>query len=479
MIENQQQPADMQFFELVKEAVKDGIEFVRNLEDQGVYIGKYVDWPQLSYHETGLPYFSRDRFSGPVDYTNAFGIWNDPKIREEEIPSFQAVLAYARSNSRLISYFGSPSENPDGGSLFDRLIYLFIENIIDRYIHVYVYNDEEFSTEKFTTIYLLMERGVFSDELWLEFAVPILFVKFDFDYLAIGGNGIIWKMSEEFQIARKLTQTYTPGVHNPVSDSATHVLILSGWTMPNDNYWTVSNILSSLQSYPLAHIDKFFSALRIVTGIDTGYAQVLALPMGWTHKFTAHVPSIKGQSTRTYPASFEDRYWNVPVPTLTEQQIQETNQMFKNLLENSSSKIIIAAQRLNRCLLRETDEDSILDAAIALEALVGGENQEITHKLALRIAALSRLSDMNDVPAHDIFLGVKGIYSYRSKVIHGNPNPNKAKEITAPNKEPIRAVVVATNYLRMVMKVLIEHPQYLNAHKIDEDLLLGALDSKP
>ena len=216
-----------------------------------------------------------------------------------------------------------------------------------------------------------------------------------------------------------------------------------------------------------------------MTGVHTGYAQVLAVPVGWVHDYHAHVRTLAGKSIRAYPNFFEDYYWSGPLPTLVEQELQETGQIFTKLVNTSSNEITVAARRLNLCLLREAEEDSILDATIALEALVGGdERQEITHKLALRIAALSRLSNMIDEPASDVFRAIKQIYAYRSAVVHGSTKASKKQEITIPNKAPIRAVVLATNYLRMIMKVLIEHPQYLKPDKIDEKLLLGGPDTE-
>ena len=49
--------------------------------------------------------------------------------------------------------------------------------------------------------------------------------------------------------------------------------------------------------------------------------------------------------------------------------------------------------RLNLSSLRTIDEDGIIDAMIAMEALLSDERQEMTHKVVMRLAALYKTAD--------------------------------------------------------------------------------------
>jgi hypothetical protein len=77
-------------------------------------------------------------------------------------------------------------------------------------------------------------------------------------------------------------------------------------------------------------------------------------------------------------------------------QVQEVRDLFTALTAakdtGKGNRLQLVIKRLNSCYMREDQEDAILDATIGLEILLSdGETQEVTHKLALRLAALSTL----------------------------------------------------------------------------------------
>lgn len=126
--------------------------------------------------------------------------------------------------------------------------------------------------------------------------------------------------------------------------------------------------------------------------------------------------------------------------------------------------------------MREEEEDAILDATIGLEILLSdGDTQEVTHKLALRLAALSTLVLGYEYQAATIFRNVKRtIYPYRSAVVHGNESrASKTREIRTEAGEAIPAVKLAIEYLGMTIRAVAAHPEYLDLALIDEKLLLG------
>jgi hypothetical protein len=464
-------PSQPEFYTLVMNAVHEGIQLVRDIEKNKHYIGTHFDWPKVSYSKNGFPTFSKTVLGGPIDYTGAFvGIGQKARIQTDTLESFQKVLEFARNNSRIKSHFGPPDQedydeehHPLRPMLFSTII-----SLIDRYIHVY--GEKEFNENDFSEIYLPIERGIFDNELIIDFAIPMLYMKCEFEIMTLSSihNVMIIQMSDKFQEARMFNTKYEQGIHEYVIGSATHLLVIGNWVIKNDNYLTRSNILHHLSAYPIDRVDKFFAALRIVTGYDAGYGQIIIHHKDWARRYEYTSPGITVKNMRSYPAFFEEDPYHRDGSILTAEQAKSVGEVFDKLLETSANEILVAIRRLNLCFLRESDEDSILDATIALEALVGGnDHQEITHKLALRIAILSRLEDDNESP-QEVFRAIKKIYAYRSAVVHGSSKADKSREIIVQDKPPIRTVSLAIKYLRMTLRILLKYPQYLKAEKIDE-----------
>jgi hypothetical protein len=442
----EQRPIDQHLFDLVANAVKEGLERVRLLEAEKGYIGTYFEWPSISQFDNGLPRFSKNLMSGPTDYKDAFGrLLSPPQIRVDELKTFQSLLDYAESNARLKNYFKSTIEALEKEIFKDR-VFSIPQYLIDRYIHTY--KDALFSVEHLIPIYLPLEAGFLKDTLQADIVIPILFLKFDFNGMTLNDGASIEHMNDDFQLARISKRAFSPGVHDTVIGAATHALVLHTWKLLNKSYWEVLNTFSEVSAYPLQYIDNFFAAIRIATGVGTGYAQLLSRPIEWALRYTAHLPPLEGTSIRAYPTWFEEYYWNSPVPTLTNKDVMEIGRVFSKLLEIENNKLKIVIRRLNRCFLREIEEDSILDATIAMEALLSDdERQEMTHKLALRMAALSRLSKNNKQEPVEVFHAVKKIYRHRSAIVHGSTKPSKKREIALSDKKKVPSVTLAIEYL--------------------------------
>ena len=464
-------PVEPQLFQLAAAAVEEGLERVRQLKAENRYIGTYFGWHRLSQYDSGLPSLTESFMSGPTDHKDAFtGVAGPPLVDPDGLETFKALLSYATSHSRLRSYFSPPSRDFDE-KLFKVEMYLLAEYLIDRYIHVC--KDAPFSIERLLPIYLPLEAGIFADSLTVDVVVPILFLKFDFDSVPLGANAHVERMDDEFQLARAAKRAYEPGVHPSVLSAASHALILSGWELKNENYWEVSNTYSEVAAYPLHNIDMFFAALRTVAGADSGYAQLLLRPLNWAHDYTAHLPPVEGTSIRRYRGWFENFHWLRSVATMPEEEVTEAGRLYSKLIRAESNRLTIASQRLNYCFLRESEEDSVLDATIAMEVLLSDDSrQEMTHKLALRVAALSRFSGSEQTPV-EVYRAVKRIYAYRPAIVHGSTKTERNREIALSGQDKIPTVTAAINYLRMIVSVLTEHDEYLDPNVIDEELLLG------
>jgi hypothetical protein len=480
------QPADPHLFNLAAKAVEDGLARVRQLVADKKYIGTYFRFPKMYGSASGMPDFSQSLFSdGPTDYKGAFGRKEDKPIRLDQVASFIDLFNYidsAESCSRLRAYFSStPVDTPAEevgrverreNSMYQGSMDLFVSGIVDRYIHLH--GDAPFSVERFAPIYLSLESGIFSETLLIDIVVPILFLQFDFERVSLGAGMSIERMDEGFQLARFLHNSESTGVKPSVMGAATHALVLHDREFKNRRRYEAFNTYYVFSSYPLDRIDSFFTALRIATGASTGYAQLLMRPLGWAHSYEAHLPPVEGISIRRYPAWFEYHHWREPVATVTEGAALEAGSVFNKFTAVEDKRLALASRRLNLCLMRETEEDSILDATIAMEALLSDdERQEMTHKFALRMAALSGLSkDVKKTPV-EVCRDVKHIYRFRSAVVHGSTKTSAKREMAVGGEEKVPTVTAAIDYLRMAIKVLIDNPEYLNPSKIDEDLLLG------
>ncbi len=466
------------FRTLLVAAVDEGLEHVAQVMSDSRWIGTYFQWPVMSKWESGLPSFRLSQFEGPKDYSMLF-TGPDPIIDADTLKSFQALVSYVKQEPFLQDRLLPVTVGQDRQGVIEdeRLVRIFVyqilEALIDRYIHTHARTT--FDMTAFEVVYEPYARYLFEEQLLADIYVPILFLKFADDTITIDENTAIERMSDAFQLARAPLKAYGPGVHEAVMGAATHALVLRNWPVRNGNTWEFLQRLTEVSVYPLDDIDNFFAAVRIVTGFETGYAQLLVNPKGWAAHYKADLPPIEGTSRRAYPNRFENFYWlRKEVPEINKAGAQEIGRVFLKLLQIKGNSVQIAARRLNLCYLREHEEDYILDATIALEALFSDdERTEMTHKLALRVAALATISDVFRRPPKQVFREVKQIYGYRSAVVHGSKKTDRARDITVHHTQRVPAGTLAVEYLRHALLILIDHPQYREPSRIDEDLLLG------
>jgi len=468
---NEQERKD--FHKCFRAVFVEALSYVASL-GPSAYLGQHYDWPQLSQHKNGMPSVSITAWGGPKDYSTAFvpvqGLREPPRI--VSLPTFfEAVERSDLLRARLL-----PPKTEFSGeqrAYLELMLSSLVYDLVDRYVHVY--GSAEFNEERFQATFSPLENGVFYDPLPLDIAIPILFVHFPCEEIQLSNSAWVRRMEDAFQLARASKKAYGPGVHDAVMAAATHALILENWQIPNRGRWPSPDITTEVGAYPLAQIDLFFAALRTETGAQTGYAQVLTVPRGWMHRWKAALPPLEGTSTRAYPLVFEDYYWRSEhLPRIDETTIQRVAQLWSTFEEAPENRLKVAARRLNLCFVRDLDEDVAIDACIGLEAaLSDDEPHEMTHKLALRVAALSRYFVEFEKSAHQVFREIKAIYAYRSALVHGSSSYDKKREIRVSQTTRVEATVLAVEYLRAVLKVLATRPQFRDPTSIDRTLLLA------
>lgn len=162
-------------------------------------------------------------------------------------------------------------------------------------------------------------------------------------------------------------------------------------------------------------------------------------------------------------------------------ELEEVASIYR-ALESASDHIRLASRRLSAAMLRDDDVDTIVDLCIGLEAALGDRSStsEITHKLALRTAAILALEPTVTSTASEIYRDVKDIYSYRSAVVHGGTDQDKKRNLRDSSGQRAShrcAPTVAQDYLRQTLMVLSARPELGVDGAIDEKLILPSLSA--
>jgi hypothetical protein len=474
------EPRNQKLFALTSALVKEGLAFIERLLLAKRSIKTYEDWPVITWSE-GMPDFTFYTDEPPIDYTDAFNpIWSLFRSRSdtehpfdfEKQQEFQELEKWIRSERWHVF----PPAFPE--MLFSSAIKRFLESAIDRYIHVA--GKTSFDSDKFIEVYLPLEAALLLEDLPIEIQTPILLANMPSDLYELDDNISLERMSEPIQLARARRDHSTHNVNEYILQQASHALVLRNLVLPNTEYrqrfWGYSVSADTLDI-----IDTLFACLRIITSIETGYAQILFVPLGWAFHYEATLPALEGMTTRKYPPTLEpvNLASGGKFPNLSDHQVQGVCALFRDLnalkRTQQGERLRLVIKRLNSCYMREDQEDAILDATIGLEILLSdGDTQEVTHKLALRLAALSTLVPGFEQQAPIIFRNVKkAIYPYRSAVVHGDQK--KARRTSAFRTETgeVGAVRLAIEYLGMAVRAVAAHPTFLAPAAIDNDLLLG------
>jgi Apea-like HEPN len=471
------EPLDAELFEAVKAFVLEARDRYVEYRKTGKYMSKVHDLPKYGEFETGFPHISKSFSSDVPDYEGALNVQTGEftPIAYGDWESFKRLLELAESHEALKrSFMIDPEkiENEIGEHFWQFEVARLPLAVFDRLMHVH---GDGFTEEDLNEVYCPLEQGVLGEDLPIVIAVPILLTKFEPKTTAIDANLAVVPMSKELHLARASRWGKpSSSVNETVAQAATHMLIMVNWTMPNMR-GSPSPPYTQLDWYPVDTIDRFFDALRVVTGIVTGYAEAFIIPerQAWAYSYKRDLPAIiEGASARRYPSHFDDFGWLRECHPVTQDQMSEVSEVYQGLRNNDS--IELAARRLSAGMLRETEDDAILDLLIGLEAVLSDQDKgELTFKLAVRTAAV--LADHSDHDPSVVFGQVKQLYNYRSAVAHGNAK--KAAKLRALDVagEQISSITLATSLLREVVRHLVKRPDLSTPSDIDSKLLLRSL----
>lgn len=463
-------PRDERLLELTIAAVQQANSMVKELEENSRYIGSHFDFPKsISYDERSLPQFDRQNIT---NYGSPFGPERGQftRVAYDEVPALQKMIEYVLANEKLTDRITGWETANDTDRSFARIgVAVFALNVLDRARHVYGADPTD---GDLTALYMEREPVFFLDELPVEIVVPLVLTKFDVASRENLAEGLhLERLSDEDQLAR-VRGTFSHGpVSQFVAEGATHALVWSGYEVGPHFGWSTNR----LDFYPNETIDTALASLRLVIEQPTGYAQILLRPIGWAHRWAGPLGSLMPAiAVHRYPRILDDGGWRRDISTVSRDWLPVVGSAYERLT-SASSEVRLAARRLNSALLRDREDDALLDACISLEAVLG-EHTEILHKLALRVAALSTISPLPmPIAAPDVFRAVKRVYAYRSKLIHGSADATKAAMFRGADGSDWKTLDLAVLLVRMVILVLLDHRAFVRSEAIEESLLATPL----
>jgi hypothetical protein len=432
---------------------------------------RYDTYPSVKYKSNGMPEISNYSVKNPIKISDLFRSWGGtPDINLKEFNSYNSLENYLLNHKQHLNTIYPDNLDARDSSTFKTLAIAIIEDFLERYYHL---NQDKHENEQLLkSIYFEVEKYIYAEYLNFDISIPLLFLQFEPDEFSINGNITLRRIKDEYQKARFDVRSYTPPISDAIITNATHELVFKNYHIKKGKKYFGFE-LSDEKAYPLFQFELFFNAIKIITNFNSGFAQILIYPHNWADFYRMDLPVLKGLSVRKYPNYFDDFYWNKDTfPKVSEPEIKRIAFVYNRLLNNENNKIQIANRRLRSSYLRDNEEDSILDIIIALETLLSdNEKGEITHKLALRTARLISMFNQH-YNALQVFNAVKKIYDFRSAVVHGSHKIDSKREIKLhAEAEPISTISLANDFLREIIGVLIEHPQYLDSKEVDKLLL--------
>jgi len=460
-----------QFFKALCRLAEQVLPLIQEKVSTAYYLSRLKDYPEIAYKDSPFPEIST--YSEKPDIANFFNKGYNgrkPDIDLSDYSDFNQMMAELMAIPEFVSYNSIPDEEDQ--AILKMKSEFFIRDAITAYYYRF---GTILEIAKLKEIYEPLENYIFAKDLIFDIAIPILFVTFEAEQFNINDNIYLRRISDETHKAKHHLRSYSPPVADALIRSASHELVLKNYTVKKpDNFFTFS-IFGESQVYPNQLFQKFFIALKVATDHTSGYAQVVVHPHDWASDYHIDLMPLKGTSVKHYPSYFDDFYWtNKSFAHINDDELQTISDLFNKILTNKENKLEIALRRFYKSMMRQEDEDIIIDLVIALEILLSdNEKSEITYKLALRITTLLSKFQSGADETGTIFNNVKKIYEYRSAVAHGSHKAGQKREIKLPDETTVKAVLLAKEYLREILKIILDQPQYLSSKEIDLLILKG------
>jgi hypothetical protein len=463
------EPIDPVLCELVLAVVVEAHERIRALDpDRMPHIS---DWKQAGAYDSGMPFFSTaPTAEAPPAYGMTIGPGSGPftQISYGDLTSMRRLLDYGRATEPLVDRFRPPPYVTDdlAASMVDHQIANLATDVLERLLHL----GEPLTRDHVCALYRQLEANVLGTEHPVETLAPILCTFVDAEQRYELAEDIwVERLDDRTQLARARLRHLGP-IQDVLLNAATHAVVATGGSSGYVGLWAPWPDYSTL---PWTRIDQAFAALRIASDNPIGYAQLVLRPVGWASHWTADLPPLEaGPVERRYTSRLDNYGWLRPPMPLTSEALS-TGRFLLDALDKATPRVRLAARRLASALLREDEEDVIVDTCVGVEALLDdGKGQEMTHKLSLRAAAVLARGGANPI---EVAAWVKKVYGMRSDVVHGRPDVRRSRTIAIEGVGPVPTVRVARSLLRSLLMALLRRPELQSTDFIDSELVLQSL----
>ena len=402
------------------------------------------------------------------------------KINCHDIKEFDELIALLKTSKDIYDPLCSEEQH------IETSVLSLVRNIVNRYIYITKQVlDPALDTELLNELVAERINRLYEEILNVNIGVPICFINFEKDHIQLTDTMSIDKIPYEKQLSRYNAVHFESTQESSITQCATHMLKLGNYSFENTNRDSFHNATANYWAYPLQVIDDFFASIRISMGCKTGYGQVLIEPIGWSDNWTKDLPPIYGANIRAFnPNETTVKFYGYHIYDANQEDIDTAINLFNIILSKRTEfseqkkakksnfpfyKIFIAIDRLNRCMLRESDDDTALDAIIGIETLLSGDTHgEITYTISNRISVVA--SKLNNCPysPQDMRRAMKSIYAFRSDIVHGRDlEKNSSIKIGGNN---VLTKDLAVEFLRYSLLFIIQNQDFLNPNSFEEAL---------
>ena len=425
--------------------------------------------PFLAY---SIPkYDLKDFPEDAVQYGAIFNGYSRDKINVSDIDGFSDLYQFiSNSNELKKAFYGDKTTE-----ISELTIKRFVSEIVERYLYSIQATKEVPTDLKEKILPYVKEKLIryIGDSLKIDIYVPICLATFQDETIKLSDNIEIIRIPEAIQKSRKQACTYESYNEDSVAACATHMIVFHGYCFKNEEYFSINGATRNYNAYPINDINIIMAIIRIVTGYSIGYEQILSRPIDWIDDFCADLVPLYGAKTHFVNAKEYEKVWlHLPIGYINSEQAQVIQKLYTTITsldENKTNKkLFFALKRLNRCMLRDENDDMAIDATIGLESLLsGGTKGEITYTISNRIPVVFKHEPSDTYKPNECRAIMKKIYNYRSVMVHGGILKPADKFYTI-NGENIEIDRIAVDFLRHALLFVINNPEYLDAKKFDE-----------
>ncbi|QHI73478.1 hypothetical protein [Aminipila terrae] len=342
-------------------------------KDNPEYLKYYQEIPFLTHDipRYELREFPKER----IQYGAIFNGYSDDKLNIKVIDGFNDLLEYISNTPELEKLL---VEDNRTDSIQYRLKSM-ASGIVERYLYSInathlIPEDLENQLKPFIAETLLR---YIDTTLKIDICVPVCLATFEDETIKLAEQVEIVRIPDHIQKSRKQACTYESNNEDWLAACATHMIVLHGYHFKNDEYTSINTVTRNYHAYPLHLIDDIMAVIRTVTGYTIGYEQILSLPIGWIDGFCADLTPIYGAKSHFVNAREIEKFWmQLPISFINSKQAQEIQRLYSVVLSCDGDKrkgnLSFALKRLNRCMLRDEDDDMAIDATIGLESLLSG-----------------------------------------------------------------------------------------------------------